>query len=107
MADALGRLPIRQHGVMPYLWLVYATSVPLSLIGATAPKLVAFQLTLLAAFLVLYVSGYSRRGRTALAYAGGMALLGALASPSGSRPIKNNAERAARQRSRAGVGGAF
>ncbi|MDB5073447.1 MAG: sensor histidine kinase [Candidatus Eremiobacteraeota bacterium] len=67
---------------MPYLWLVYAVSVPISLIGVAAPKLVAFQLAVLALFLACYFLGYGTRGRTAVAFAAVMALLGAIASPS-------------------------
>ena len=67
---------------MPYLWLVYAVSVPMSLIGVHAPKLVAFQLAVLAVFLVCYFLGYGTRGREALAYAAAIAALGAIATPS-------------------------
>ena len=81
MAEALRRLPILEHGAMPYLWLVYAGAVPLSLIAIRSPWQIAFQLAVLAAFLVLYVLGYSRRGRTSLAFAASIALLGAIASP--------------------------
>jgi two-component system sensor histidine kinase DesK len=82
MGDFLRRLPIREHGVMPYVWLVYAIGVPSSLIGVHAPRLVAFQLAVFAVFLVCYLVGYGRWGPQALAYAAVMALLGAVASPS-------------------------
>jgi two-component system sensor histidine kinase DesK len=83
MADVRRRLPIFEQGVMPYVWLVYAAGVPLSLILSTAPAwLVTFQLTVLAAFLVTYFVGYGRGGRTALAFAGVLTVFGAIASPS-------------------------
>ena len=82
MGDSLRRLPIWQLGGMPYLWLVYALSVPASLIGVHDPGLVTFQLAVLAVFLVCYVVGYGRWGRPALAYAAVMTLLGIIASPS-------------------------
>ena len=81
MADALRRLPIRKFGALPYLWLVYSLGVPVSLIGAP-PQLVAFQLPVFAVFLILYVLAFGRWGPPALAYAGAIGLLGAIASPS-------------------------
>jgi two-component system sensor histidine kinase DesK len=82
MGDFLRRLPIWQQGAMPYLWLVYAASVPLSLVGVQASRPIVFQLVVLALFLIVYVVGYARSGRQALAYAAAMAVLGAVASPS-------------------------
>jgi two-component system sensor histidine kinase DesK len=82
MGDFLRRLPIREHGAMPYVWLVYAAGVPVTLIGVHEPALVAFQLAVLAVFLVCYVLGYGRWGRPALAFTAAMAVLGAIASPS-------------------------
>lgn len=82
MADAGRRLPILEQGVMPYLWLIYAAAVPLSLWGSGLPlRTVVLQLVLLAIFLVCYVLGYGRTGRPALAYALVFVVLGALASP--------------------------
>jgi two-component system sensor histidine kinase DesK len=81
MGETLRRRPIREQGVMPYLWLVYAAAVPISLVGQ-GPRLVAFQLVVLAALLMCYFAGYGTRGREALAYAAGMAVCGAIASPS-------------------------
>jgi two-component system sensor histidine kinase DesK len=82
MAERSRWLPILDHGAMPYLWLVYAAFVPVGLwFGDLPPRVVAVQLVLLAAFLVLYVTGYGRRGRAALLIAGATALLGAIAAP--------------------------
>src|ERR1700733_5511209 len=82
MGDVLRRRPIWEQGAMPYLWLVYAVRVPVSLIGVAAPRLVIFQLAVLAVFLVCYFLGYGTRGREALVYAAVLAGLGAIASPS-------------------------
>jgi two-component system sensor histidine kinase DesK len=83
MVNAWRRLPISEHGALPYLWLVYAAGIPLSLWGSHAgARFIGFQLAVLAAFLVLYVLGYARWGRAALAYAAAIAVLGAIASPS-------------------------
>ena len=83
MADVRRRLPIFEQGVMPYVWLVYAAGVPLWLfLSHSPPRLVAFQLAVLAVFLVCYFLGYGRGGRTGLAYAGVFTILGAIASPS-------------------------
>jgi len=85
MADAWRRLPISECGAMPFLWLIYAVAVPLSLwnAGSGVPAgIVVLQLVVLAVFLVLYVGGYGRGGRVSLAVAATMAVLGAIASPS-------------------------
>ena len=82
MGDVLRRRPIWEQGAMPYLWLVYAVSVPVSLIGVASRGLIAFQLAVLAVFVVCYFFGYGTRGRTAVAFAAAMALLGVIASPS-------------------------
>lgn len=85
MGDLLRRLPIRELGVMPYLWLAYAAAVPVSLIPYIhATRLVAFQLAVLAVFLIVYALGYGRWGRGALVSAAAIAVLGAIAAPSDS-----------------------
>jgi two-component system, NarL family, sensor histidine kinase DesK len=82
MADVRRRLPIFEQGVMPYVWLVYAAGVPLWLfLSHSPPRLVAFQLAVLAVFLVCYFLGYGRGGRTGLLYAAVITVLGAIASP--------------------------
>jgi two-component system sensor histidine kinase DesK len=82
MADVRRRLPIFEQGVMPFIWLVYAASVPVWLfLSHSPPGLVAFQLAVLAVFLVCYFLGYGRGGRTGLAYAAAITVLGAIASP--------------------------
>jgi two-component system, NarL family, sensor histidine kinase DesK len=83
MADARRRrLPIFEQGVMPFIWLVYAAGVPMWLfLSHSPPRLVAFQLAVLAVFLVCYFLGYGRGGRTGLAYAAVIAVLGAIAAP--------------------------
>jgi two-component system, NarL family, sensor histidine kinase DesK len=83
MAEAWRRLPISEYGALPYLWLVYAAGVPLSLWGNSPyARVASFQLALLALFLVLYVLGYARWGRPALLYAAAIGIIGAVASPS-------------------------
>ncbi len=65
MVDAWRRLPISECGPMPYLWLIYAAAVPVSLWGSGAPaRIVALQLVVLFVFLVLYIGGYGRRGKS-------------------------------------------
>src|SRR3982074_191569 len=82
MADVRRRLPIFEQGVMPFIWLVYAASVPVWLfLSHSPPRLAAFQLAVLAVFLVCYFLGYGRGGRTGLAYAAAIRVLGAIASP--------------------------
>jgi two-component system, NarL family, sensor histidine kinase DesK len=82
MGDLRRHLPILEDGVVPYLWLVYAVAVPLSLWGSGAPAwLLTVQLAGVVAFLALYIVGYGREGRTALMYAAAIAVLGALAAP--------------------------
>ena len=72
---------LADRGVLPYLWLVYALAVPLSLLGNRFSPPVVEQLGLFAAFLVLYFVGYARSGRAALAFGTAIALLGAVAAP--------------------------
>ncbi|HZX67991.1 MAG TPA: sensor histidine kinase [Candidatus Elarobacter sp.] len=83
MANAWRRLPIRQYGVMPYLWLIYVAAVPATLwVSGASARVVALQLVLLVIFLALYIGGYGRRGPINFVIAGAMAILGTLASPS-------------------------
>jgi two-component system sensor histidine kinase DesK len=82
MAERSRRLPILEYGASPYLWLVYAAFVPVGLwFSDLPPRVVAQQLAVLAVFLVLYVTGYGRRGRAALLIASAIACLGAIAAP--------------------------
>ncbi len=83
MADVRRRLPILDHGVLPYLWLVYVLAVPLTLwLGHAPARIVTLQLSVMAVFLVCYVVGYGTWGRTALTFAAIFTVLGAIASPS-------------------------
>jgi two-component system sensor histidine kinase DesK len=83
MVNAWRRLPISEHGAMPYLWLIYVAAVPVTLWGSGAsPRLIALQLSVLVVFLALYIGGYGRRGPINLIIAGAIAILGAIASPS-------------------------
>ncbi|HWT06111.1 MAG TPA: hypothetical protein VN224_10175, partial [Xanthomonadales bacterium] len=80
MADVRRRLPIFEHGVLPYLWLVYVLAIPLVLVAAHAPaRIVVLQLAVMAVFLVCYVVGYGTSGRRALAFAAVFVLLGMIA----------------------------
>ncbi|MGD1065297.1 MAG: sensor histidine kinase [Vulcanimicrobiaceae bacterium] len=81
MVEAWRRLPISRQGWLPFLWLVYALGVPISLIGSgMSPSAVAFQLGVLGVFLVLYVVGYGRCGWTAMAYGAAIAACGLAAT---------------------------
>jgi two-component system sensor histidine kinase DesK len=78
----LRRLPILQDGFLPFLWLIYAAAVPLSLIGQNAPGwLIALQLGALFVLLIGYVFGYGSRGVRALAFALLFFVLGLITSP--------------------------
>ncbi len=82
MGELRRRLPILEHGVTPYLWLAWAVAVPLSLWGSGAsPWLIGWELAGNLLFYGLWFVGFGREGRPALAYAGALALLGAVASP--------------------------
>jgi two-component system, NarL family, sensor histidine kinase DesK len=85
MADLrrLRQLPILQDGFMPFLWLIYAAAIPLTLINSGAPGwLIALQLGALAVFLPLYAFGYGSCGLRALTFAAAMFELGVIAAPS-------------------------
>ncbi|MBV8370952.1 MAG: sensor histidine kinase [Candidatus Eremiobacteraeota bacterium] len=78
----LRRLPIMQEGFMPFLWLIYAVPVPLSLIGSNAPAwLIALQLGALLVFLAGYVVGYGSSGWRAMAFVLLFFALGVITSP--------------------------
>ncbi|HZO94191.1 MAG TPA: sensor histidine kinase [Candidatus Baltobacteraceae bacterium] len=82
MGELRRHLPILECGLVPYLWLVYAVAVPLSVWDSGTPASVrAYELAGFAIFLTLYVVGYGREGRPALAYAAAIALLAALTAP--------------------------
>jgi len=79
----LRRLPIIAQGsVMPYVWLIYAAAIPISLwLADASPRAAVFQGVVLCAFLVAYFAGYGSRGRGAAAVTAVMFVLGAVAAP--------------------------
>ncbi len=82
MGDVRRRLPILQDGFMPFLWLIYAAAVPMSLwIGRATPREATFQLIVLSAFLCCYVAGYGSCGWSAIGYAAAMFAFGVLTAP--------------------------
>ncbi len=79
----LRRLPIMQDGFMPFLWLIYAAAVPLSLVlSRDVPGwLIALQLGTLFLFLLGYLLGYGSCGPRAAAIALLFFALGLIATP--------------------------
>jgi two-component system sensor histidine kinase DesK len=75
-------LPARTYGVFPYVWLVYAAAVPVGLRLNRAPAPVwAYQLAILAAFLVLYLRFFGKGERASLVLAAIFWVFGAVAAP--------------------------
>jgi two-component system sensor histidine kinase DesK len=79
----LRRLPIMQDGFLPFLWLIYAGAVPLSLLGQDVPPwFIGFQLGALLVMLIGYFAGYGTRGWRMVPFALLFVVLGVITSPS-------------------------